>query len=247
MHRGYIKIYRKIFDSEIWEEKPFSRGQAWLDLILLANHKKGYFRVRGIRVDIERGQVGTSSKTLATRWGWSRGKVLRFLHELETAQQIVQQKNNVSSLISIVNYDQYQGNDTANGTQTGRKRDANGTQTDTNNNDKNGKNVKKDKKRKFGSLKNVLLSEKEYKKLSEKFNGTLTEKIENLSLYIASKGTRYKSHYATILAWDRKDKKESSLATQNTCQLCAKFCAPSSPDKCHKSATIKACKEFTAR
>ena len=57
-------------------------------------------------------------------------------------------------------------------------------------------------KKKYGEFENVLLSEEEYCKL-EKSN--LLPYIEKLSSYIASKGKRYKNHYATILNWYRKD------------------------------------------
>ena len=57
-------------------------------------------------------------------------------------------------------------------------------------------------KNKYGEFQNVLLSEEEYRKL-EKAN--LLTYIDKLSSYIASKGKRYKSHYATILTWYRKD------------------------------------------
>lgn len=55
---------------------------------------------------------------------------------------------------------------------------------------------------------NIQISKEEHQKLIEKFGeaGTV-DKIENLSLYIASKGDKYKSHYATILSWDKKDQK----------------------------------------
>ena len=53
----------------------------------------------------------------------------------------------------------------------------------------------------------VQLSKEEYQKLTEKFGEAGTrERIESLSLYIQSKGDKYKSHYATILNWDRMDK-----------------------------------------
>lgn len=58
------------------------------------------------------------------------------------------------------------------------------------------------KKKKFGEFDNVLLTEEEYTKL-EKSN--LLPYIEKLSSYIASKNKKYKSHYATILTWSRKD------------------------------------------
>lgn len=55
---------------------------------------------------------------------------------------------------------------------------------------------------KYGEFQNVLLTENEYHKL-EKSN--LLSYIDKLSSYIESKGKRYKSHYATILNWYRKD------------------------------------------
>ena len=55
----------------------------------------------------------------------------------------------------------------------------------------------------YGEFKNVKLKKEEYDKL-EKSN--LLPYIEKLSSYIASKGKKYKSHYATILNWARKDK-----------------------------------------
>jgi hypothetical protein len=38
MGKGYVSIHREIFDHWVWKEKPFSRGQAWIDLIMMANH-----------------------------------------------------------------------------------------------------------------------------------------------------------------------------------------------------------------
>jgi hypothetical protein len=63
-------------------------------------------------VEVLRGQVGYDSESLAERWGWSRGKVKRFSDGLENDMQIVQQKNNITTIISIVNYDSYQANST---------------------------------------------------------------------------------------------------------------------------------------
>ena len=60
-------------------------------------------------------------------------------------------------------------------------------------------------KREYGEFKNVLLTDDEYKKLE---NINALSQIENLSRYIASTGKRYKSHYATILNWDRRDKQK---------------------------------------
>ena len=56
----------------------------------------------------------------------------------------------------------------------------------------------------YGEFKNVLLTDEEYHKLEQ---ANLLPYIEKLSSYIASKGKKYKSHYATILTWSRGDKK----------------------------------------
>mgnify|MGYP006874687874 CR=1 FL=1 len=58
----------------------------------------------------------------------------------------------------------------------------------------------------YGEFKNVLLTDEEYHKLEQ---ANLLPYIEKLSSYIASKGKKYKSHYATILTWNRGDKKDT--------------------------------------
>jgi hypothetical protein len=66
-------------------------------------------------------------------------------------------------------------------------------------------------KKPYGEFENVYLSDLEYKKLSEKYGEIKTKEfIENLSSGIASKGYHYKSHYATILTWERMDKKREN-------------------------------------
>jgi hypothetical protein len=66
----------------------------------------------------------------------------------------------------------------------------------------------------YGEFGNVLLTPEEKKKLDEKFgtSGSMAL-IENLSAYIASKGKKYSSHYATILNWERKNNGENRPRT----------------------------------
>ena len=65
------------------------------------------------------------------------------------------------------------------------------------------------KKDKYGEFKNVLLTDDEYKKLTERFSTDYKERIERLSGYVASTGKSYKSHYATIISWARKDEQNA--------------------------------------
>lgn len=63
-------------------------------------------------------------------------------------------------------------------------------------------NIKEDKKNEkklnYGEFKNVKLTDKEYEKLKEIYADKLTNAIETLSSYLASKGDKYKSHYAVL-------------------------------------------------
>lgn len=111
---GWIKLHRKITDNPLYFSEQFNRSMAWIDLLLLANYADNYFFKRGVRVDVKAGQVGYDLDSLAKRWKWSRGKVERFLKMLENDNQIVRQKNNVTTLISIVNYKEYQQDEKAN-------------------------------------------------------------------------------------------------------------------------------------
>jgi phage replication O-like protein O len=58
----------------------------------------------------------------------------------------------------------------------------------------------------YGEFQNVKFSDLELQKLKESFGDAGTnDRIENLSQYMASLGKKYLSHYATILAWERKN------------------------------------------
>lgn len=62
---------------------------------------------------------------------------------------------------------------------------------------------------KYGEYSNVLLSDAEYEKLMVEIPYSAAM-IERLSGYIASTGKKYKSHYATIRAWHRRDSEKLS-------------------------------------
>jgi len=105
VQRGWIRLYRRIQDHDLWKEKPFTRGQAWIDIILHTNH--------------DTCTVQLPQKYWAKRWGWSRQQVERFFHYLrvETMVEIIesgQLKNRVSgaskqaSKLYVCNYYNFQ-------------------------------------------------------------------------------------------------------------------------------------------
>jgi len=137
---GWFKIHRQLLDSPLWTCEPFTRGQAWVDLIGLTNHADNYFYCRGIKVDVKRGQCGWSEVALAQRWKWSRSKLRKFLNDLEKEQQIKQQKGNVNQIITIINYEIYQEKEQQTEQQKDNRKTAERQQKDTNKNDNNIKN-----------------------------------------------------------------------------------------------------------
>ncbi len=146
---GFIALHREIQSHPIWLSEPFSRGQAWVDLIALANHARGFIIENGQKIVIERGQCGRAKVKLAKRWKWSRGKVDRFISMLETEQMVsVKQYNgqdNGITIITICNYDKYQfkknEDSTTDSTTDGQRiEQRTGSGQDTNNNEKNEKN-----------------------------------------------------------------------------------------------------------
>ena len=108
MNNGWIRIHRGIQQNSIWEVKPFSPGQAWIDLLLRANHSEKNVLFDMNLIKINRGQFITSSRKLAENWGWSRNKVNQFLDVLKQDKMIDQQTDHKKTTITILKYDSYQ-------------------------------------------------------------------------------------------------------------------------------------------
>lgn len=106
---GWISIHRQLQEHWIWKSKePFDKRSAWIDLLLMANHKAEKIEFDNAIIEVERGQRITSLKYLSDRWNWSRHKVSDFLNRLEQDKMLVQVRDNKKTLISIENYDKYQ-------------------------------------------------------------------------------------------------------------------------------------------
>jgi len=77
--------------------------------------------------------------------------------------------------------------------------------------------VKESKVNKHPYRDNVFLSEEEYLKLRENYlEPELNDMLDNLSNYQHSKGTKYKSHYHTILNWFKKENKTTQKNGKQT-------------------------------
>ena len=148
---GWIKLYRSLMYNDLWQYKPFSRGQAWVDLLLLAAHKDEEFYFNNKIFRLNKGEILTSKRKLSNRWGWSITKITRFLFELESVGMLSQKSDTKKTIIKITKYDNYQAFDgiqvTEKRTQkiTSKEHKSNTERTpketyNNNNNNKNNKN-----------------------------------------------------------------------------------------------------------
>ncbi len=221
---GYIKIYRKLFKNFLWEEKRvYSKFEAWIDLLQMARYTKEKKKalIKNKLIVWGYGEIPASDSFLCDRWGWSKTKLRNFMGILKNESMIEQNKDQSQTIISVCNYSKYNIDELAkepvrDQAKTSKRpvRDQGETETVR----KKKESCKKDvKKSKYGELKNVLLSLDEFQKLEKKFGKEdSVNRIENLSLYIGSNGDKYKSHYATILNWFRKEAPKTPVATQKS-------------------------------
>ena len=91
----------------MWEDKPFAHGQAWIDLIMLANYEDTKMPYKGEIITCERGTVNLSISYLANRWGWSRHKTRDFLNLLESDGMVTVNATTNRTTITLENYSFY--------------------------------------------------------------------------------------------------------------------------------------------
>lgn len=216
----FIKLYRTAIDNSLFKEKPFDRWHAFEYLIMRAQAKPETVILKGQRVKLKRGQLIESTDALAEKFGWSRGKVNRFLKLLKEEGMISYNGTANGTAITIEKYSFFQDRRTANGT-------ADGTTDGTADGTTDGTQSKKDKKDKkerergtlpliaFGRKKNVFLTADEKEKIKVTFENhqKLINKIGDI---IANSSRDYPDHDALLWkiaeedGWPKKKRQQES-------------------------------------
>lgn len=144
MHRGFIKIWRKLTETSFYRDS-FALHLA-IHLLLKANHKAKTYLFDGKQIIIERGQLMSGRFTLSEETGIKPSTIRNKIALLRNAHFLDIKSNNKFSVITILNYETYQNLSEDNGHQTGQQKDSQrttkGQPEDTNKNDKNDKNDK---------------------------------------------------------------------------------------------------------
>ena len=103
---GKVFMPRNIRDHWLWRDpKKFIR---WTDLVMEAVWEPGSTVFGNTRVELDRGQIVTSIRTLMHRWGTNSRYVTDFLDLLESEKIIITETTKVYTLITIVDYDEQQ-------------------------------------------------------------------------------------------------------------------------------------------
>lgn len=194
-------LHRKLLECDIWDnDEPFDLRSAWVDLLLLTNHRDVDTIFDYKPLTIKRGEYLTSVRKLSKRWGWGNEKTLKYLRMLEGLGMITRESDNRRTLITIVKYDDYQCDPNTGQapprTLTEHYPNANPPQT------KNEKNEKNDKKNIYGEYKHVRLTQKQYDKLVDDYGEELLKAaIKYLDEYMQMKGKKYSDHNLVLRKW----------------------------------------------
>ena len=227
MMGGWIKIYQTIREHWIWNDPR--KLKWWIDLLMLAEWRDSKRLVGSDLVTIKRGQLIASAHYLRERWAYkddngvqrkpSEHTILKFLSLLEADQMISRAKHPATraTMITIVNYDDYQQNSTA-GCNEGSNDPCNDPCTE----DKNNKNIKDNREGKSGK------SEKRFSPPSiEEVDSYIREKgytvdAERFVNFYESKGwyvgkNKMKNWRAAVATWQKEDNKRNGINQQRSC------------------------------
>jgi len=222
LRRNWIKLYvDQVLRGTCFEELIPDERFIWFGFLLLAgdNAMEGKICVTE--------EMGFSKEQLASLLKCDTELIKRSIKKMIRYEKIKINKNNV---IQILNWQKYQSEyqrqrdyreeykkrkdkrkksvvTQSNNAKCGIERDI--EEEEEIDKDKE-KNILRKEKEKY--LDFVFLTKEEHKKLLKKLGKNRTDDmIERLNNYIGSHGKKYKSHYFTILTWDRKDPDKKTI------------------------------------
>ncbi len=134
--RGFIALYRGFFDHPMFKAEPLTEREAFVWLLMEAEHNGRRVRRGSHVVALSRGELCHSIRFMAKAWKWpSSSRVVRVLKKWENETAIVVKTEHETTHITICNYDKYQGrrnskqntNETENGSEADQRQNSNGS------------------------------------------------------------------------------------------------------------------------
>lgn len=111
---GWIKVHRKILNSEFYRGLTGRQRDVIITLLLMMNHEPREWIYKGVKYKTEPGQCITSLQKIADRCGkdCTREVVRATIKHAENAHFLKQKTHTTHTVISIENWDKYQDTNT---------------------------------------------------------------------------------------------------------------------------------------
>lgn len=122
---GWIKLHRKLKDHWIW--KSDNRLKWWIDILMTVNHNDTKVLIKGTLIECKRGQSIRSLESWGRDWNVTKGAVRDFFRLLQNDSMIHTESLQITTRITVCNYEDYQAELHAKETQ--KKRNTNGKET----------------------------------------------------------------------------------------------------------------------
>ena len=137
MSNGWICLHRKMTKHWLWQDAE--RFRAWAAILMHVNHSAAKVLIKGELIELQPGQSAMSQTSWAKLFGWERKRVSRFFELLKSDSMITLKTSSVTTILSVCNWETYQGERPASGTDIAQHMGQTSPSTwDTNNNDKQG-------------------------------------------------------------------------------------------------------------
>ena len=105
---GYVFLHRDIDRHWVWSDGR--TAHRWMDLIIQAAWENKTTFFGGVRIELKRGQLVTTTRLLMARWRTNPKMVLKVLDMFEKDKMIRCKKLSDMTIITICNFDAYQSN-----------------------------------------------------------------------------------------------------------------------------------------
>jgi hypothetical protein len=106
MERGYVRLYRKKLDSDIW--RYINADRVFEFLMLSVTYRPHKYFAHGKCIDLQPGQFVSSDRVIAQRCYLTYQATRTAIHYLKSTQRITQEVTRRYSIYSILNWDSYQ-------------------------------------------------------------------------------------------------------------------------------------------
>ena len=213
----WIKIVTDIFDDEKMllidgMPKADSLMVIWFKLLCLAGKQNncGVLQMGSIEVFEQLGMIEIVNDTV-TIPNWGKHQTLDAYERKKENDRIRQEKKREEQRAAVAKKSQFSRVTSRDGFATVTRQDKEGDKDIDIDIYKEREKEREKPHSRYGKFNNVVLTDEEYRSLSEEYSSVFALYIERLSCYMAEKNKRYANPYATIVKWINEDKARKKL------------------------------------